>query len=536
MMSATNGACPSFASAPVDIDGNVTIGINVARGISNRFSGPIDCIDPGTECVITVYGSDELEEVRIPITFDPNAPIPPPPTATASPDRDLDWRQPVAVTGSGYVPNSAVVIQQCATVADGPFGPLVQCAGAYVPQPIDANGNLDTTFTARRWITNGSSDPFDCSAAFGLCYLQIEFLTGLGSAPAPVPLGFDPTSVQPPGPPVTVTPHDGLTEGDVVQVAGSGFSPNATIGLAQCTPGPLSISDCDITRSVIGPADAQGAFAMSFTVSEVIQTQNGEVRCADAPGTCVLGVANIADYIESTLVPLGFAVPELEVHGVELREGTRPTTAADVEVELSAPNDVPVTVRWTTVAGSATSGSDFVAAEGDLVIPAGRRTGTISTDVIGDPFDELTERYEVRITSAIGAKVIDDSATVTIKDDDREPNAGIADAWVTEGDGLVEVPVIIAEKSGRIVTVEYRTHHDSARSGSDFERAKGTVTFAPGSSWRSSASRSSMIVRVSARSRSRSRSTTPSTRAIVRDTGRVIITDDDRVTGSSAAR
>jgi hypothetical protein len=87
------------------------------------------------------------------------------------------------------------------------------------------------------------------------------------------------------------------------------------------------------------------------------------------------------------------------------------------------------------------------------------------------------------VTSAPGAHVTDGSATVKIHDDDAEPVVDIGDWHASEADGVAYALVGLRQPSGRTVTVDWKTHHDSARSGSDFERSRGTVTFAPGQQW-----------------------------------------------------
>jgi len=45
---------------------------------------------------------------------------------------------------------------------------------------------------------------------------------------------------------------------------------------------------------------------------------------------------------------------------------------------------------------------------------------------------------------------------------------------------VVQIPVVLTAPSGRDITIEYRTHHGSARSGADFVRSHGSVTIPAG--------------------------------------------------------
>jgi hypothetical protein len=115
-----------------------------------------------------------------------------------------------------------------------------------------------------------------------------------------------------------------------------------------------------------------------------------------------------------------------------------------------------------------------------VTIPAGATHGTIPAEVVADALDEPTERFTVVVDAVTGATIEDGDATVKIKDDDHEPDISIGDNRVREDAGVVDIPVILSAPSGRTVTVEFRTHHRSARSDHDFTRTRGVATFAPG--------------------------------------------------------
>ena len=493
--------------ATADASGAVTFNLPVRRinsGIPEEGIAPIDCVDPQVECSVTIIGEHSYEQTKVVLTFDPNAPIPPPPTATATPNTNLDYRQSVAIDGSGFLPGPVAIAECGGDESGGLAGLLGGCTG-YTELTADAGGHLSGSFGARRVIGSGFAPPVDCGSPTASCFLRVggfepnEFVD--------VPLGFDPNSVVPPPPTVRVSPHSRLHHGDVVDVEGARFTPNADLAVIECRSGAFPIAACDFSSFGFVVADANGRFATTATVHSTFTTFNGSgaalasqafrgptpaplrgpfggsIDCGAAPGTCVLNVVNVSDLLEQGSAPLSFDVPELDVHGVTVREGTGGVTPAPVTVELSKPTNQPVVVHWKTVDGTAVGGQDYTAAEGDVMIAAGDTTATIPTDVIGDAVDERTERFRVEITSAPGAAIEDHSATVKIKDDDREPDVSIGDATVVEGDtgtGAVDVPVTLSGPSGRAVSVEYRTHHRSARSGKDFVRARGEVVIAAG--------------------------------------------------------
>ena len=492
LQSDTAGRCGGYAEGQTDVNGDVTLAISVSRR-ANGYDGTIlDCLDAGTQCTVQIQ-SDDDEVARAALTFDPNGPVPPTPTVQVDPTTNLGWIQTVNVTGSGFGPNEQVLLQECTDVtfpggvaAADVGGPVfTQCAGYdfnNVPT-ADGNGNLSRDFRARKIITNGSSAPIDCSAAPGTCYLEVAHFDDFGATnPAHIPLSFDPTTPQPPGPPVTVTPATGLSDRAVVTVAGSGFTPNTAIGMAVCAGTIRSISNCDLSTSSIGSADSSGAFQREFTVRDHISTGAGTFDCAAAPGACVLGVANINDYIEFSLTPLSFG-PDISISDVTVDEGTGANTPLPATVHLSQASARPVSVHWATNDGSAISGQDFLGSAGDLIIPAGQTDASLPIDIVGDAVDERTERFGITLSNANGGPLVDATARVKIHDDDREPRISAGDMTVTEGDSgnsIGFVPVWLSNPSSRDIVISYKTHHGSARSGSDFVRSRGELTIGAG--------------------------------------------------------
>jgi carbon monoxide dehydrogenase subunit G len=152
---------------------------------------------------------------------------------------------------------------------------------------------------------------------------------------------------------------------------------------------------------------------------------------------------------------------------------------AEVMVELSEPIGSDVTVAWHTTPGTAGT-EDFTPRHGRVVIPAGQTTAMIHAEVTADSIDEPTERFTVDVDDAIGTTIMDGSATVKIRDDDAPPRVSIDDGGGVESSGGAWAAVHLSAPSGRTVVVKYVTHHDTARSGSDYVRTKGELVFAPG--------------------------------------------------------
>lgn len=479
----TKGFCAGYDFQTADTDGDAILHVPVQRAIP---TAGLDCANPDTVCRIRVTDADRIDVVDHDLTFDPTAPPPPPPTVTVTPDHDLGWRQTVTVHAEGLTPGALAGVSECPAGVSVP--PITsQCFGGLNPQSVDADGTFTTTLEVRRILTDGMSPPIDCATAAAPCTVQLFSLSSFGQRTGAAPLQFDPDSVAPPPPGLTVEPTTGLTDGRSVHVTGNGWSPNTSLAVSLCVAGTQLTSDCspDALRYVV--SDASGAFATDVVVTgHYTRFGGGDVDCTTGPGACAIGAANLGDLLEHAFVPVTFGTvgtgPDLELHSASVREGTGGTTTALLPVELADPAPGPVVVQWRADPGSA-GPQDLAATTGSVTIAAGATDAVLPVPVAADALDEPTERFTVTITSVSGAVVTDGSATVKIRDDDDEPDVNVGDWHASEGAGVAFTLVGLSTPSGRTVTVEWKTHHDSARSGRDFERTTGEITFAPGQQW-----------------------------------------------------
>jgi hypothetical protein len=110
--------------------------------------------------------------------------------------------------------------------------------------------------------------------------------------------------------------------------------------------------------------------------------------------------------------------PSLSIGDVTVAEGHGGTKAATFTVALSTAVASPVTVGFATVNGTATAGSDYVAASGTLTFAAGETSKPLPVTVIGDTTVEPTETFTVDLSGATGATVADPQGVGTIANDD----------------------------------------------------------------------------------------------------------------------
>ncbi len=101
---------------------------------------------------------------------------------------------------------------------------------------------------------------------------------------------------------------------------------------------------------------------------------------------------------------------------IEFSFGQSPgTTTATFTVSLSAPSGQPVTVNWSTANGTATAGTDYVAASGTITFAPGETKKTITITILGDSITEWTENFFVRLSNPLNASLSDFEGIGTIQ-------------------------------------------------------------------------------------------------------------------------
>ena len=192
-----------------------------------------------------------------------------------------------------------------------------------------------------------------------------------------------------------------------------------------------------------------------------------------------------ADLAVGAAVGTGTILDNDEAPTVSIEDAPSVTEGVDAvfAVKLSEASGREVTVPYATSDATATAGQDYEAAVGgSLVIPAGKTDTTIVVGTSDDVLSEETETFVLTLHDPVGADLAVGAAvgTGTILDNDEAPTVSIEDApSVTEGvDAVFAVKLSVA--SGREVTVRYATEDVTARAGSDYSEASGTLTFTPG--------------------------------------------------------
>jgi len=134
------------------------------------------------------------------------------------------------------------------------------------------------------------------------------------------------------------------------------------------------------------------------------------------------------------------------------------------------------TTTFTTVDGTATAGSDYVATSGTLTfLPGGPTTQLITVQVRGDVEVEPDETFFVKLTN-IGSDFVRSQAKATILNDDVD--IAIDDITVVEGDSGTSNAVFTVTTNGtsaRNVSFSYATIDGTANGFTDYIPKSGTV-------------------------------------------------------------
>lgn len=204
------------------------------------------------------------------------------------------------------------------------------------------------------------------------------------------------------------------------------------------------------------------------------------------------GVVGSTYYLGVGTIQNDDAAPQVLVNPISVVEGNSGTSTAVFTVNLSTVSGLPVGVYYNTIAGTATSGTDYGSVNGYLFIPAGQTTATISVPIVGDTAVEADETFVLNLYNPMSATIPQNQISAVIVNDDL-PALSIADASVVEGNTGVSYAtftLMLSTPFWQAVSVQYSTTDlinigggplpPRALAGSDYQATSGTVTFAPG--------------------------------------------------------
>ena len=140
-----------------------------------------------------------------------------------------------------------------------------------------------------------------------------------------------------------------------------------------------------------------------------------------------------------------------------------------------------ISFNYATSNGTATAGSDYTSTSGSLTISAGQTSGTFNVPILADSTDENNETATLTLLNATNSTFSDDTATLTIADDDSAPTLSIADVTTSnETASNATFTVSLSQASARDISFNYATSNGTATAGSDYTSTSGSLTISAG--------------------------------------------------------
>ncbi len=175
--------------------------------------------------------------------------------------------------------------------------------------------------------------------------------------------------------------------------------------------------------------------------------------------------------------------PYVTARTVGAGEGDGTLTAV---VSLSAPSPNEVRVNFGFDNGTAVYGGytpDFQTYSGTLVFAPGQTTKTLNVNLDDDTAAESREVFWLDLNTPVNAVIGQRWTPVVLVDNDAAtgtPSVSVSDVVIDEAGRTAAFFVSLAQPSSSVVSVSYATADDTARAGSDYRAASGTLSFQPG--------------------------------------------------------
>ena len=301
----------------------------------------------------------------------------------------------------------------------------------------------------------------------------------------------------------TITNDDGavaISISDVANPEGTGgsttFAFNVSLSAASSMPVSVQWATADGTAQSASDYTA-GAGNILFAPGEIAKTipvavnpdagfeanETFTVNLIGATNATIADAQAVGTITNDDAAP---AVPSISIAAQSGTEGNAGTTSMTFAVTLDVPTSNIVTVSYSTGAGTATAGADYVATNGTLTFAPGVTTQNIVVPVIGDTLVEGSETFSVTLSAPSNATLGTSAATGTILDDDTAPivpSISISGAAAGEGNvGSTSMTFTVQLNAATVatVTVDYSTGGGTATAGTDYVPVSGTLIFTPG--------------------------------------------------------
>jgi uncharacterized repeat protein (TIGR03803 family) len=284
------------------------------------------------------------------------------------------------------------------------------------------------------------------------------------------------------------TPKATITVKRTGDLAGTVTVDYATSDGTATSVGPNARYVPAIGTVTFGPHQTAKTFPISIVNDAIDEgTQTANLALANPTwkvGTTVVGTAVVG--------PVGTAVLSITDNEptVQFSAPTYSVSEASkslsVTVRRTGSATGTATVDYAVTGGSATDGIDYalLPAPGTLTFAAGQATKTIAIAITSDTVSEGNETVDLALSNATGGVQVGTPGTTiaTIKDNDAAGKAQFSatDYSVDELEGTVTITVTRSGGTSSGATVGYATADGTAKAGTDYTGAVGTLTFGAG--------------------------------------------------------
>ncbi|MGH9278702.1 MAG: Calx-beta domain-containing protein [Acidimicrobiales bacterium] len=296
---------------------------------------------------------------------------------------------------------------------------------------------------------------------------------------------------------VTVTPNTYLAVNNVWVTEGNAGTTNATFTITRS--GKTNLSSTVTYATTNGTATAGSDYAaiaatpVTFASGETTKTVAVSVTgdtAAEGHETFNLVLsglvgATLSDGTGIATIRNDDGAAYLSVDNVWVTEGNAGTATATFTITRSGNTGDSSSVTYATSDGTAAAGSDYTAvAATPVTFAAGETTKTVDVSVSGDVLVEGHETFNLVLSGATGATIVDTTGVATIQNDDGATYLAISDVVVTEGNAGTTPATFTITRSGNTngtSSVNYSTVNGTATAGSDYTAVGATpVSFAAG--------------------------------------------------------
>jgi uncharacterized delta-60 repeat protein len=252
---------------------------------------------------------------------------------------------------------------------------------------------------------------------------------------------------------ITVTRLNGSTGAVTVNYATTSGGTATPGNDYTTTSGTLSFANGETSKSFSVPIlnDLPPVFEGNETVNLTLSNPTGGATLG-IPSTAVLTIVD------------GETQPIIRVSDRSLNEGNMGATPFNFTASLTYASTQTISVAYATAPGTATSGSDYIAASGTLTFNPGETSKNIPVNVNGDAIAESDENFFLNLSNPVNATVADGQGIGAILNDDSniavmggalDTSFGTGGRVTTTTGNSAAASAVVMQPDGKIIAAGY---------------------------------------------------------------------------------